>query len=100
MLRQLSRTYYFIYYNYTVSCQEQPVITNGLVDCSKGADGISHFQDSCQITCNPGYTMPNSNTATCLSNGTWSSTVVECIRGMSQVFITDGIDKEYFITTY
>ena len=71
---------------YAVNCQPPPVVTNGRVDCSKGVDGISHFEDSCRITCNTGYTMTDGTSATgmCLSNGTWSSMDGECRRGMSR----------------
>ena len=65
-----------------VSCPPSPNITNGNLACSQGVDGISHFKDSCTLSCNIGYTMVDGSVPTCQRDNTWSSMDAECRRGL------------------
>ena len=74
---------------YVVPCQPKPVVSNGAVTCSSGDDGISYYEDSCKVTCNTGYTLADSASATrrCLSNGSWSNMNSGCVRGKYFIFL-------------
>ena len=54
---------------------------NGNIDCSVGDDGVYSYEDTCNITCDTGYTLTGSNTRMCLSNGSWSGMDGAC-KGM------------------
>ena len=68
---------------YVVSCPPSPNITNGNLACSQGADGLSHFEDSCTLTCSTGYRIVDGTVPTCQLDSTWSSMDAECRRGQS-----------------
>ena len=64
-----------------VKCQNVPKLDNGKVDCSLGDDGVLSYQDTCNVTCDTGYTLTGSNTRTCLSSGSWNGMDSVCSKG-------------------
>jgi len=72
---------------YIVTClllDDQP---NGIVNCSPGDDNVPSYEDTCSFTCNIGYKLIGSDTRTCQSNGSWSGSDPECIRGNQYLFV-------------
>lgn len=66
---------------YVVKCPTFPMTDNGVVVCDSGDDGVYSYEDTCNLTCNSGYTLTGSDTKTCLSDGSWSGTESSCERG-------------------
>ena len=56
-------------------------LSNGMVSCSLGDDGVHSYEDTCSFTCNTGYELTGSDTRTCQSNGSWSGIEMLCGRG-------------------
>ena len=56
-------------------------VTNGVVDCSLGDDGVHSYEDTCNFTCNTGYELIGNDTRTCQSDGSWSGSNDVCRRG-------------------
>ena len=52
-----------------------------MVNCSLGDDGVHSYEDTCNFTCNTGYELTGSDTRTCQSDGSWSGSDNNCIRG-------------------
>ena len=46
-----------------------------------GDDGVVSYEDTCNVTCDSGYTLTGSDTRMCLSDGSWSGTDGTCKRG-------------------
>ena len=44
-------------------------------------DEVHSYKDTCNITCDAGYTLTGSDTKVCLSNGSWSGMNGACERG-------------------
>ena len=65
---------------YTV-CRPLPDIDNVMITCTKGDDGLLSYEDTCNVTCNTGYTLTGSDTRMCQSDGSWSGTDARCERG-------------------
>ena len=65
-----------------VSCPLIPDVTNGMINCSLGDDGVSSYEDTCSYTCNTGHELNGSNTRTCQSNGSWSGSDTVCRKGI------------------
>ena len=57
---------------FVVQCRSISKLDNGNVSCSLGDDGVLSYQDTCNVTCDTGYTLNGSDTRICLSNGSWS----------------------------
>ena len=53
---------------------------HGAVSCIVGEDAVLSYQDTCDISCDPGYILTGSGTRTCLSNGSLSGTDSSCRR--------------------
>ena len=53
---------------------------HGTVGCSVGIDGVFSYQDTCDVSCDPGYILTGSGTRTCLSNGSLSGMDSSCRR--------------------
>ena len=66
---------------YVVKCSAFSMIEDGVVVCSLGDDGVSSYEDTCNFTCNSGYTLTGSDTKICLNDGSWSGTESSCERG-------------------
>ena len=64
-----------------VSCPPLRNISNGVIDCSLGDDGVFSYEDTCSYTCNTSYELTGSDTRTCQSNRSWSGTDAMCTRG-------------------
>jgi len=60
-----------------VTCLPLTAPDNGMIVCTGNL-----FEDTCTITCNPGYELTGSGITTCLSNQTWSGTDAICIEGI------------------
>ena len=65
-----------------VSCSSLTNPNNGMINCSLGDDGVPSYEDTCSFTCDTGYELISSDKRTCQSDGSWSSTVAMCRRGM------------------
>ena len=61
-------------------CHEQTDLSNGVVTCSLGDDGVPNYQDTCNFTCNTGFQLTGSTRSTCQSDGRWSGTEAICKR--------------------
>ena len=55
-----------------VKCQDITKIINGKITCDLGDDGDYSYEDTCNITCDTGYTLTGSSTRKCLKDGNWS----------------------------
>ena len=64
-----------------MKCENISKIDNGDVKCSLGDDGVHSYEDTCTVTCNPGYTLTGNGTRTCQSDGSWSGIVAVCRKG-------------------
>ena len=64
-----------------IRCDNLSTLTNGMMSCSSGREGVGYEGDNCSFTCNTGYELTGSDTRTCQSNGNWSGTEVACLRG-------------------
>ena len=53
---------------------------NGMINCSRGDDGVPSYEDTCNFTCNIGYELTGNGTRTCQSDGNWSSSDGMCIK--------------------
>jgi len=69
-------------YTLIVSCPSLTDPNNGMVTCSLGDDGVPSYEDICIYKCNTGYKRTNAQRRNCQSNGIWSGSDDECIRGM------------------
>ena len=49
---------------------------NGNISCN--STGISQYEDQCSLSCDTGYELTRSSSRQCLSNGSWSGSVVTC----------------------
>ena len=63
-----------------VKCQKTN-IENGNINCALGDDGVLNYEDTCDVTCNTGYTLTGSATRMCLSNGSWDGMDGTCKKG-------------------
>ena len=75
-----------------IRCDDLSIPANGNALCSSGRVGVGYEGDTCNFTCNTGYELTDSDTRTCLSNGSWSGTDIVCRRGklyLHVVSITD-----------
>ena len=68
----------YIYYIHisVVECTSSSSPTNGNISCN--SIGVSHYEDQCSFSCNPGYQLTGSSSKQCLSNGLWSESDVTC----------------------
>ena len=62
-----------------VGCAMLTAPTNGMVNCSLGADGVATDGDTCSYTCNTGYMLIGNAIRTCESDGMWSGTEPTCV---------------------
>ena len=62
-----------------VFCPSLTNLTNGMISCSLGDDGVHSYEDTCSFACNTGYELTGSSERTCQSNGSWSGSSVSCI---------------------
>ena len=70
---------------FAVICPSLSPPSNGIVNCSLGADGVPSFQDTCSFKCNPGYELIGSVTRICKSDKSWSGTEAQCVKGILSV---------------
>ncbi|XP_065893685.1 CUB and sushi domain-containing protein 1-like isoform X2 [Dysidea avara] len=49
-----------------------------MITCSLGDDGVPSYEDTCSFTCNTGYELTDSDTRTCLNDGSWSGSDDVC----------------------
>ena len=54
----------------------------GVINCSRGGDGVLSYGGTCIFTCNTGYELTGSDTRTCQSDGSWSGNNSLCKAGM------------------
>ena len=52
-----------------------------------GDDGVYAYEDTCDLTCNSGYTLTGSGTRMCLSNASWSGMNAVCERGTNIMYL-------------
>ena len=52
-----------------------------MVNCSLGDDEVHSYEDTCSFICNTGYNLTGSDTRSCQSNGSWSGSDNDCVRG-------------------
>ena len=71
----LLATVIFIF-TYVVQCPDLSSPTNGNISCDS-AD-VSHYEDQCSFSCDPGYELTGSSSRQCLSNESWSGSDVTC----------------------
>ena len=64
-----------------VSCPPLDDPSNGMISCSLEDDEVPIYEDTCNFTCNTGYELTGNETRTCQSDGSWSGSIVMCIRG-------------------
>ena len=73
-----------------VQCTSLSSPTNGSILCN--STGVSHYEDQCLFSCDPGYQLTGSSSRQCLSNGSWSGSDVTCdILHCDN--LTDGIEN-------
>ena len=60
-------------------CPSLTALSNGMISCSLGGDGVAHPDDTCTVTCNDGYQLMGSGTRTCGNDGSWSGNDAMCI---------------------
>jgi len=65
----------------SVSCPSLIDPSNGMINCTLGDDGVPSYEDTCSFTCNTGYELIGNDTRTCQSDGSWSGSDTNCIRG-------------------
>ena len=65
---------------FVVACVALADISNGVMTCSLGDDGVPSSEDICKFTCNTGYELTGSTSTTCQSDGRWSGTETICKR--------------------
>ena len=75
---------------FTVQCITLLPPTNGNISCN--STGVSHHEDHCSFTCDPGYQLTGSSSRQCLSNGSWSGSDVTCDIPHCDN-LTDGIEN-------
>ena len=61
-----------------VFCPSLTNLTNGMISCLLGDDGVHSYEDTCSFPCNTGYELTGSSERTCQSNGSWSESSVSC----------------------
>ena len=54
-----------------VTCPHPSAPVNGHVDCSRSGDVHSNVGDSCEVTCDDGFTLEGGHKATCSLTGQW-----------------------------
>ena len=83
-------SYVAICISYTVECTSLLLPTNGNISCN--STGVTHYEDHCSFSCDPGYQLTGSSSRQCLSNGSWSGSDVTCdILHCDN--LTDGIEN-------
>jgi len=65
---------------FVVACVALADISNGVMTCSLGDDGVPSNGDICKFTCSTGYELTGSTSTTCQSDGRWSGTETICKR--------------------
>ena len=65
----------FILYS-VVKCTSLSSPTNGNISCN--STDVSHYEDQCSFSCDPGYELTGSSSRQCLSNRSWSGEPVTC----------------------
>ena len=63
-------------YDNLVQCTSLSSPTNGNNSCN--STGVSHYEDQCLFSCDPGYQLTGSSSRQCLSNGSWNGSDVTC----------------------
>jgi len=66
---------------FTIVCPLLADLTNGVMTCSLGDDGVASYEDTCSFTCNTGYVLTGSTTRTCQSDRSWSGSETSCRKG-------------------
>ena len=64
---------------FVVPCSSLTDPNYGMINCSRGDDGVLSYDDTCSFTCNTGYELTGSLERTCQSNGSWSGSPISCI---------------------
>ena len=67
--------------NLIAPCPSLANPNNGMITCSLGDDGVPSYEDTCSFTCNTGYELTDSDTRTCLNDGSWSGSDDVCRKG-------------------
>ena len=76
----------------TVQCTSLSSPANGNISCN--STGVSHYEDQCSFSCDPGYELTGSSSRQCLSNGSWSGSDVTCdILHCDMYNLTDEIEN-------
>ena len=100
-VREVSKSYisFFIIslLQITVSCPLLIDPNNGTITCLLGDDGVPSYSDTCSFTCNTGYELTDSNTRTCLSDGSWSGTNDVCRIGELLRMLKHNIVTKYIL---
>jgi len=63
----------------TAICCPLEAPRNGTIDCELGDDGGPNYNDTCAVSCDPGFIMTGSDSRTCTEDGTWSGDDATCI---------------------
>ena len=58
-------------------------LTNGMISCSLGDDGVATNGDTCSYTCNTGYVLSGDVIRTCKRNKRWSGSDPNCIGNVT-----------------
>ena len=61
---------------HVVLCTSLSSPINGSISCN--STDVSHYEDQCLFSCDPGYELTGSSSRQCLPNGLWSGQTVTC----------------------